>query len=368
MTLWQRFVEVNRPGPPEDSVSFRAASVVAVLLGIGACWSEGLLSPTVALFAAVATVVGNLVAYLHRADPWPGIKPILAVCAVGGFVWFILTVTRTATPGDISTVEAPLAVLFAWVLSTHAFDVPSRRDVTYSLAGSTALVAVAAAQSVDLGLGVWVLAWVACCVWGLVAMWQSLSETAGVPWRPLVAAGALVAVVAVLVVAVLPAPKVSASLDLRVGVGCLVPRRQPHRPHRRRQLAARPRRQPRRTHRRGRVPGLRQVPRHRRPGDTREPGNHAGPGHPPELLGRPDLRPLERPVLGAVRQPGRRAADPEADGRLAVHHPDLPGPGRRPGPLERRTSRPSSSPPAARTSCSTPTTPSGSTCGRAPST
>ncbi|HEX7443517.1 MAG TPA: transglutaminaseTgpA domain-containing protein, partial [Acidimicrobiales bacterium] len=212
MTLWQRFVEVNRPGPPEHSISFRAASVMAVLVGIGACWSEGELSPSVSLFAVVATVVGNVVSYRRRSNPWPGVKPVLAVCAIGGFVWFIMTVTRTASPGDIATVESPLAVLFAWVLSTHAFDVPSRRDVTYSLAGSTALVAVAAAQSVDLALGAWVLAWVGCGVWGLVAMWQSLSETKGVPWRPLVAAGALVAVAAVVLVAVLPAPKVSTSL------------------------------------------------------------------------------------------------------------------------------------------------------------
>ena len=44
-------------------------------------------------------------------------------------------------------------MLFAWVLCTHAFDVPARRDVAYSLAGSAALMAVAAAQSVDLTLG-----------------------------------------------------------------------------------------------------------------------------------------------------------------------------------------------------------------------
>jgi len=212
VTLWQRFVEVNRPGPPEHSISFRAASVAAVLLGIGACWSEGELSPAVSLFAVVATVVGNVVAYRRRADPWPGVKPVLAVCAVGGFVWFLVTVTHHATPGDIASVEGPLAVLFAWVLSTHAFDVPSRRDVAYSLAGSTALIAVAAAQSVDLALGGWVLAWVACCVWGLVAMWQSVSRTEGVPWRPLLTAGVLVAVAAVLLVGVLPAPKVSTSL------------------------------------------------------------------------------------------------------------------------------------------------------------
>jgi transglutaminase-like putative cysteine protease len=212
MTLWERFVEVNRPGPPEHSISFRTASVAAVLLGIGACWSESLLSPPVAIFAVTATVLGNIFAYRRRAHPWPGVKPILAIGAVAGFVWFILTVTRTATPGDIATVEEPLAVLFAWVLSTHAFDVPSRRDVTYSLAGSTALIAVAAAQSVDLTLGVWVLAWVACCVWGLVAMWQSVSETAGVPWLPLLGAGTLVAAVAALLVGILPAPRVSAAL------------------------------------------------------------------------------------------------------------------------------------------------------------
>ncbi len=212
MTLWQRFVEVNRPGPPENSISFRAASVMAIVVGIGACWSEGELSAAVALFAVTATVVGNLIAYRRRADPWPGVKPILALCAIGGFVWFIVTVTRSATPGDISTVETPLAALFAWVLSTHAFDVPSRRDVTYSLAGSTALIAVAAAQSVDLALGVWVLAWVACCIWGLVAMWQSLSETHGIPWKSLIGAGAMVFVVAVVLVSVLPAPRVSTSL------------------------------------------------------------------------------------------------------------------------------------------------------------
>ena len=89
MTVWQRIVEVNRPGPPEHSIPFRTASVLAVLVGIGACWSEGELSAAVSLFAVVATVVGNVVSYRRRADPWPGVKPVLAVCAVGGFVWFI---------------------------------------------------------------------------------------------------------------------------------------------------------------------------------------------------------------------------------------------------------------------------------------
>jgi transglutaminase-like putative cysteine protease len=212
VTLWQRIVQANRPGAPEHSVPFRVASTATVVIAVGACWSQGELGAPFSLLAIAATVAGNVLSYRHRAKPWGVIKPVLAVCAVGGFVWFIARVSHTATPGDISTVEGPLAVLFAWVLCTHAFDVPARRDVAYSLAGSAALMAVAAAQSVDLSLGVYVLAWVVTGVWGLVAMWQSMSGTSGVPWLTLGVAGVSVAALAVLLLAVLPAPSVSASL------------------------------------------------------------------------------------------------------------------------------------------------------------
>jgi protein-glutamine gamma-glutamyltransferase len=212
VTLWQRVVQANRPGPPEHSIPFRVASAAAVCVAAVACWSQGELSAAMCLFTVGATVVGNVVSYRRRADPWPAVKPILAACAVGGFVWFIATVTHDATPGDITTVEGPLAVLFAWVLSTHAFDVPARKDVAYTLAGSAALLAVAAAQSVDLSLAVYVIAWAACGLFGLVAMWQSIAEVDGIPWRALAASAIAVVVVGVALVAVLPAPKVSASL------------------------------------------------------------------------------------------------------------------------------------------------------------
>ncbi len=212
MTLWQRVVEANRPGPPEPSRLLRAASVAAVLVAAGACHHEGELGTAATAFTAAATVVGNLVSYRRRENPWPATKPILAVCAVAGFVWFIATATRTATPGDVSTVLGPLAVLFAWVLGTHAFDVPARRDVAYTLAGSAALMAVAAAQAVDLSFGAWVLAWTLCVVVGLVAMWQSAASARGVPWAHLGSAVAGLALVAVLLLSLLPAPRPSTSL------------------------------------------------------------------------------------------------------------------------------------------------------------
>ena len=234
------------------------------------------------------------------------VKPILAVCAVGGFVWFIITVTHNATPGDISTVEAPLAVLFAWVLSTHAFDVPARRDVAYSLAGSAALMAVAAAQSVDLSLGVYVVAWVACGVWGLVAMWQSMAGTRGVPWLALVAAGVAGGGAGRAARGRAPGPEVSTSLIFPSSSGRLVAGGQPHQPHRRAPSLPAHAASPGGPHRGGRLPRLRQVPRHRRPGRPGQRGGHAGPGHAAQLLGRPDLRHLERPELDAGGQPGQR--------------------------------------------------------------
>jgi transglutaminase-like putative cysteine protease len=209
VTLWGRVVEANRSGPAEESVSFRIASALTVVIAIGACWSQGELRPAVAILTMAATVVGNLVSYWRRERPWPVVKPILAICVVGGFVWFIVTVTARASPGDIATVEGPLATLFAWVLSTHAFDVPARRDVAYSLAGSAALMAVAAAQTVDFSLAGYVVAWVGCGLWGLVSMWKSMAGAGGVPWVSLGVAGLVAGVLTVVFVAVLPAPHLS---------------------------------------------------------------------------------------------------------------------------------------------------------------
>jgi hypothetical protein len=209
VTLWGRVIEANRSGPAEHSVSFRIASTLAVVIAIGACWSQGELRPAVAITTVAITVAGNLFSYWRRERPWVAVKPFLAVCVVGGFVWFIITVTASATPGDLATVEGPLATLFAWVLSTHAFDVPARRDVAYSLAGSAALMAVAAAQTVDFSLATYVVAWVACGVWGLVAMWKSMAGAGGVPWLSLGVAGLVAALLTVVFVALLPAPRLS---------------------------------------------------------------------------------------------------------------------------------------------------------------
>ncbi len=133
-------------------------------------------------------------------------------------MWFFRQLTGQ-TIYDVSTVENPLAVLFVWVQVAHAFDVPARRDLAFSLAGSASLMAVAAAQAIDLAFGVYVLVWLAFGLAGLVAMWSSASEGGRLRARGVLATLVAVVVTATVVLAVLPAPHVAGRIDFPSAAG-----------------------------------------------------------------------------------------------------------------------------------------------------
>jgi hypothetical protein len=152
------------------------------------------------------------VSYRTRSRPLGWLKPLLALAAVGAFVWFFRQLTGQAFY-DVSTVEDPLAMLFVWIQVAHAFDVPARRDLAFSLAGSASLMAVAGAQAVDLGFGIYAVAWIAFGLWGLVGMWGSASNGGRIRGRSLVGTMVAVSVLAAGVLAVLPAPHVAGRID-----------------------------------------------------------------------------------------------------------------------------------------------------------
>jgi transglutaminase-like putative cysteine protease len=212
MNLVDAVKRANRPGPPENSVGLRLACAGAVVTGISACRAEGELSWAVALTATVLVVVGMYVSYRTRARPLGWLKPLLALSAVVAFVWFFRQLTGQAFY-DVSTVEDPLALLFVWIQVAHAFDVPARRDLSFSLAGSASLMAVAGAQAVDIGFGVYALAWVAFGLWGLVGMWESASAGGRIRTRGLAGTLAAVTVITAVVLVVLPAPHVAGRID-----------------------------------------------------------------------------------------------------------------------------------------------------------
>ena len=214
MSLLAMVKQANRPGPPEHSVVFRAAATGAVVVAIAACWSQSELSTAVAAVSIALVVGGNVLSYRRRASPVRFLKLVLALAVVVAFGWFFVTVYATASAGDLTSVEGPLAVLFTLIQVTHAFDVPSRRDLGFSLAGSATLMAVAAAQAVDNTYGLYVVVWAALGLTGLLAMWSSM--VGGSRLRPGTVALAVVGVLAVglAVVAALPAPHADHSLVL----------------------------------------------------------------------------------------------------------------------------------------------------------
>ena len=70
--------------------------------------------------------------------------------------------------------RVPLARLFLWVQVIHAFDLPARKDISYSLVSALILVAVGAVLSTSLWYGVFVLAFVLCAMAAMSQM--NLSE------------------------------------------------------------------------------------------------------------------------------------------------------------------------------------------------
>ena len=147
----------RRPsGPPEDSRAMRVVVAAAVEIGILAVVLEGAVDPTAAAVALVLAPVGYAFSYRRRRRSGILIKVLLAVGLLLALDWFIGHV-RYATTVDQARI--PLASLFLWVQVLHAFDVPRRRDLAFSMVSSTTLIAAAGALALTTSF-VWILlAW-----------------------------------------------------------------------------------------------------------------------------------------------------------------------------------------------------------------
>jgi transglutaminase-like putative cysteine protease len=205
----------NAPPPPEHSVTFRVATTVAVLVGIGACSAVGELSPTTSVLACVGTITGMVFSYLTRNHPWQWVKLLLAIAVIGVFGAFVVQVIGAAHTGELSSIEVPLAGLFTWVQVIHAFDVPARRDLLFSLAAAGALLTVAAAQAVSVGFLGYVGIWLGASLVALACSWRSMAGGRGpVPIGSVALSGVAVIVVGGALLTVLPAPRAAQSITL----------------------------------------------------------------------------------------------------------------------------------------------------------
>ncbi len=197
----------GRTWPAENSVALRAAASGAVCVAIAACAAQDELPPWFAAAAVALVCAGSVFSYRRRTRPLPYLKILLGASIFGAFAWFFVTISAYAASGQLSSVEGPLAVLFSTMQAAHAFDMPSRRDLGFSLAGSATLMALAGAQAIDLSFALYVVLWSVLALAGLHASWSSMAGGAAPRPSVVVASTAAALLVAALLVAFLPAPR-----------------------------------------------------------------------------------------------------------------------------------------------------------------
>ena len=219
MRIIETIRTANRPGPPEHSIALRVACLGAVIVAIAASASMGEISGGTALCGIGLAALGMGFSYATRSHPPAWTKVLVAAGAIGVSVWFFQAVTG---PVDgIANVEEPLIVLLVSILVLHSFHVPSRRDLTFSLAAAAGLMAVGGAQALDLRFGLYALAWAGFSLAGLTLMWRSASGGGRMSVALLVSVLSAVGAAAFTIFLVLPAPTVAAKLNLfdKAGVG-----------------------------------------------------------------------------------------------------------------------------------------------------
>src|SRR3712207_1116083 len=153
----------------EDSVELRAWVLAAALVGEVAVLTSGYFGAITGILVPLLTVVAFAVSYYRRREKNILVKVMLAFSALAVLAMFFREVLSS-----LYDTRVPLARLFLWVQVIHAFDLPARKDLAYSLVSGLILVAVGAVLSTSLWYGVFVLAFLLCASGALTQM--NLSE------------------------------------------------------------------------------------------------------------------------------------------------------------------------------------------------
>jgi transglutaminase-like putative cysteine protease len=142
----------------DASIRYRVATAGVVLAAIFAAASQQAVDGSSAIAALVLVPVGFVLSYHRRERRNVVLKIALALGLLVAFGAFLEAVRFSTT---IDSARAPLVALFLWVQVLHSFDVPRPRDLTFSVASSVALVALAGSLAFSGGF-VWVVLLYAC--------------------------------------------------------------------------------------------------------------------------------------------------------------------------------------------------------------
>jgi hypothetical protein len=146
--MFERSIEyyrlINRPGAPEESVGFRAAVLITVLISVVAAVKYGAVGAVVGVAVVAGVIAGSVFSYVTRYRANLLVKLILSVLLLVVFILF-----WTELGGSIHDLRYPLVRLFLWLQVLHSFDLPTRRDLDFSLVSAAVLMAFAGALSIS---------------------------------------------------------------------------------------------------------------------------------------------------------------------------------------------------------------------------
>lgn len=146
--MFKRAVEyyriINRTGPSEDSVRFRAAVLITVLISVFAAVKGGSTGALMGVVVMVGVTAGSCYSYRVRNNPRVWVKGVLTVLLLVAFAVF-----WTEVGGYVYDLRYPLVKLFLWLQVLHSFDLPTHRDLDFSLVSAAILIAFAGSLSIS---------------------------------------------------------------------------------------------------------------------------------------------------------------------------------------------------------------------------
>lgn len=140
----ERYREINKKLPPENSIFARAMVLAAVLTGTAAVVAQGYFSLSTAILAPIGIIAGSILSWFRRKNINIGLKVFLSFALLGVSTWFFYIMA--VEPYDT---RVPLAELFLWIQVMHSFDLPARRDLRFSLASGLVLISMAGTLALD---------------------------------------------------------------------------------------------------------------------------------------------------------------------------------------------------------------------------
>lgn len=163
----------NRTGRPEEDTGLRVAVAAAVGVSVLAVGVTGAVPVSDVAVISPLLAAGFTWSHARRAADNSAMKGLLALGALLALWRFFGDVRLSASLDDT---RQPLAQLFLAVQVLHAFDVPARRDLGFSLASSLTLVALAGTATAGLPFGFVLALYVGIAAWASAGLQRSFAR------------------------------------------------------------------------------------------------------------------------------------------------------------------------------------------------